>query len=75
MLGGAGDFVFQNALSFGGGNFLSKEASDEYKYNKEISPRAIWLLVCDYRLFQLILFGNPIEPNCLHRSLLRFEER
>jgi hypothetical protein len=72
--GGVGDFVFQNALPFGGGKIQSKKVPSEYKYTKKISPHALWLLVCDYRLFQLVAFGNPIESNCLHRSPLRFEE-
>ncbi len=71
--GGVGDFVFQNALPFVGGKIQSKKAPSEYKYTKKISPHALWLLVCDYRLFQLVSFGNPIESNCLHRSPLRFE--
>jgi hypothetical protein len=61
--GGVGDFVFQNALPFVGGKIQSKKAPSEYKYTKQISPHALWLLVCDYRLFQLVLFGNQY---CLH---------
>jgi hypothetical protein len=72
--GGGGGFVFQNTLPFGGRKIQFKEALGEYKYTKEISLHALWLLVCDYRLFQLVSFGNPIESNCLHWSPLRFEE-
>ncbi len=50
------------------------EAPGEYKYTKETSLHALWLLICDYKLFQLVPFENPIESNCLHWSPLRFEE-
>jgi len=41
---------------------------------KKYLSMLLWPLVSNYRLFQLVSFGNPIESNCLHRSPLRFEE-
>jgi len=37
---GGGDFVFQNALPFGGGKIQFKETPGEYQYTKEISLHA-----------------------------------